>query len=231
MRKLFYYILRRVKKKTKESYTQIYEHIFAYIDSRILIKKKDKVLFIDLGSNLGQGYEWFSKFFKGPNIHFELFEPNPYCYEKLLQLKDYKEKKININNLGVGIKDDKVRFYGLHEDKYSMGGSTLKEHNSLFYSINDNDFIEVNVFDLGKYLIEKRKEFDKIIIKFDIEGLEIEILEKLLITNLIELIDIIYVEFHSQYLEPEISKGRRTRELQIIQALKSLKNIHFRLWH
>ena len=231
MMSFFYYFLGKVKSKIKQKYTKIYETIYAIIDSKILINKNDMVLFIDLGSNLGQGYEWFSKFFKGPNIHFELFEPNPYCYKKLIELKDFKEKKIHINNLGAGLEDGTVRFYGLHDDKYSVGGSIIKEHNSLFYSSNKDDSIEVKVFDLGKYLIEKRKEFDKIIIKFDIEGYEIEILEKLLLTNIVSLIDIIYVEFHSQYLEPETSKERRERELQIIQSLKSFENVHFRLWH
>ena len=119
----------------------------------------------------------------------------------------------------------------MHDDKYSVGGSIIKEHNSLFYCSNDNDSFEAKVFDLGKYLIEKRKEFDKIIIKFDIEGYEIEILEKLLLTNIVSFINIIYVEFHSQYLEPETSKERRKRELQIIQSLKSFENVHYRLWH
>ena len=93
MMSFFYYFLRKVKDKIKQKYTKTYETIYAIIDSKILINKNDKVLFIDLGSNLGQGYECFSKFFKGPNIHFELFEPNPYCYKKLIELKEFKEKK------------------------------------------------------------------------------------------------------------------------------------------
>ena len=231
----FYSLLRQLKNFSKyplkQKYTKLYETIYAIIDSKILINQNDKVLFIDLGSNLGQGYEWFSKFFKGPNIHFELFEPNPYCYKKLIELKDFKEKKIHINNLGAGVEDGTVKFYGLYEDKYSQAGSILEEHKSMFNTTNDEHYIEVEVFDLVNYLIEKKKEFDKIIIKFDIEGIEIEILEKLISTKVVEFVDIIYVEFHSQYLEPEISKKRRKRELQIIKSINLLERTHLRIWH
>ena len=231
----FYSLLRQLKNFSKyplkQKYTKLYETIYAINDSKILINKNDKVLFIDLGSNLGQAYKWFSKFFKGPNIHFELFEPNPYCYKKLIELKDFKEKNININNLGAGVEDGTVKFYGLYEDKYSQAGSILEEHKSMFNTTNDEHYIEVEVLDLANYLIDKKKEFDKIIIKFDIEGFEIEILEKLISTKVVEFLDIIYVEFHSQRLEPEISKKRRKRELQIIKSIKLLEKTHLRIWH
>ena len=63
----FYSLLRQLKNFSKyplkQKYTKLYETIYAIIDSKILINKNDKVLFIDLGSNLGQAYKWFSKFF------------------------------------------------------------------------------------------------------------------------------------------------------------------------
>ena len=145
----FYSLLRQLKNFSKyplkQKYTKLYETIYAINDSKILINKNDKVLFIDLGSNLGQAYKWFSKFFKGPNIHFELFEPNPYCYKKLIELKDFKEKNININNLGAGVEDGTVKFYGLYEDKYSQAGSILEEHKSLLNTTNDEHYIENNL--------------------------------------------------------------------------------------
>ena len=54
--------------KFKNKFISLRELIYVLIDSRFLIRKTDKVLFLDLGSNIGQGYKWFSKFFQGSNI-------------------------------------------------------------------------------------------------------------------------------------------------------------------
>ena len=75
--------IKKFLEKTNYIKNSLIETIFVLFDSRFLINKKDKVIFLDLGANIDQGYTWFSKFFKGENIDFELFEPNPYCYKKL----------------------------------------------------------------------------------------------------------------------------------------------------
>ena len=66
----------------------------------------------------------------------------------------------------------------------------------------------------------------------DIEGAEVEILEKLISTKIANLIDILYVEFHSQYqVKSEHSRILKVREKKIIKSLKKFKNLHLRLWH
>ena len=212
----------------------IIETIFVLLDSRFLIKKNDKVLFLDLGANIGQGYSWFSKFFKGENIDFELFEPNPYCYEKLKNYVNIKNKTIFTHNLGVSTNSGKVKFYGLKEegDIYSLSGSIVKNHNSIHYKTKEENAIEIETINLGKFLINKSKTYDKIIIKMDIEGAEVEILEQLISTKVANLIDILYVEFHSQYqVKSKHSRIIRVREKKIIKSLKKFNNLYFRLWH
>ena len=210
------------------------ETIFVLFDSRFLINKDDKVLFLDLGANIGQGYSWFSKFFKGENIDFELFEPNPYCYKKLKNYVNIKNKAVITHNLGVSTISGKVKFYGLKEegDIYSLSGSIVKNHNSIHYKTKEENSIEIETIDLGKFLINKSKTYDKIIIKMDIEGAEVEILEQLISTEVANLIDILYVEFHSQYQEKsKHSRLIRVREKKIIKSLKEFNNLYFRLWH
>ena len=212
----------------------IIETIFVLLDSRFLIKKNDKVLFLDLGANIGQGYSWFSKFFKGENIDFELFEPNPYCYKKLKNYINIKNKAVITHNLGVSTISGKVKFYGLKEegDIYSLSGSIVKNHNSIHYKTKEENAIEIETIDLGKFLINKSKTYDKIIIKMDIEGAEVEILEQLISTKVANLIDILYVEFHSQYqVKSKHSRLIRVREKKIIKSLKEFNNLYFRLWH
>tara|TARA_Y100000991_G_C21916140_1_gene324450 strand:+ start:293 stop:1003 length:711 start_codon:yes stop_codon:yes gene_type:complete len=212
----------------------IIETIFVLLDSRFLIKKNDKVLFLDLGANIGQGYSWFSKFFKGENIDFELFEPNPYCYKKLKNYVNIKNKAVITHNLGVSTISGKVKFYGLKEegDIYSLSGSIVKNHNSIHYKTKEENAIEIETINLGKFLINKSKTYDKIIIKMDIEGAEVEILEQLISTEVANLIDILYVEFHSQYqVKSKHSRLIRVREKKIIKSLKEFNNLYFRLWH
>ena len=212
----------------------IIETIFVLFDSRFLINKDDQVLFLDLGANIGQGYNWFSKFFQGENINFELFEPNPYCYKKLKKSVKIKNKKVITHNLGVSTSSGKVKFYGLKEegDMYSLSGSIVKNHNSIHYKTTEENAIEIETINLGKFLINKSKTYDKIIIKMDIEGAEVEILEKLISTEIANLIDILYVEFHSQYqVKSKHSTLIRIREKNIIKSLKKFNNLYFRLWH
>ena len=212
----------------------IIETIFVLLDSRFLIKKNDKVLFLDLGANIGQGYSWFSKFFKGENIDFELFEPNPYCYKKLKNYVNIKNKAVITHNLGVSTISGKVKFYGLKEegDIYSLSGSIVKNHNSIHYKTKEENAIEIETINLGELLIEKSKTHNKLIIKMDIEGAEVEILEKLISTEIANLIDILYVEFHSQYqVKSEHARILKVREKKIIKSLKKFKNLHLRLWH
>ena len=226
--------IKKFLEKTNYIKNSLIETIFVLFDSRFLISKKDKVIFLDLGANIGQGYTWFSKFFKGENIDFELFEPNPYCYKKLKNYLDIKNKSIILHNLGVSTKSGKVKFYGLKEegDMYSLSGSIIKDHNSIHYKTKEENAIEIETINLGELIIKKSKTYDKLIIKMDIEGAEVEILEKLISTKIANLIDVLYVEFHSQYqVKSEHSRILKVREKKIIKSLKKFKNLHLRLWH
>ena len=100
------------------------EYIFVIYDSKFQISKKDKALIIDLGANLGQAYKFFSRFYSGSNISFELFEPNPYCFK---EIKKLEKKRTKVFNTGVSIKNQFIEFYGLSSNnRFSLGGSTVK---------------------------------------------------------------------------------------------------------
>ena len=75
------------------------------------IRCDEKVLFVDLGANLGQGYTWFKHYFSGPNVSFELFEPNPNCIKKLEQMDDVLTGKVTLYPVGVG-KEEASPFLG-----------------------------------------------------------------------------------------------------------------------
>ena len=209
------------------------ESQWAYEDAK-KIKDRERVLFLDLGSNLGQAYKWFKTFFDPEKIQFELFEPNPNCYAELLELPDAKKKKITIKNVGVGSQDGVFKFYGLSENeggKFSQGGSIVKEHCSRFYKASEKDAIDVKIIDFSCHLKKKSETFDKIIVKMDIEGAEFDLLQSLIDKDTIHLIDILYVEFHSHHLAPPKNKIMKKKERGIVSHINENTDVKLRIWH
>ena len=208
------------------------EEYYVRVDS-LSLKNSEKVLFADLGANLGQGYSWFSKHFNSANIYFELFEPNPNCYEHLMQIPTVRSGSVKVHNVGVGATSGKFKFYGLAEDeggKVSQGGSIVRDHNS-WYSASVKESMDVEIIRFSEYLIEKSKSYKKIIVKMDIEGAEVELLEAMIADKSIDLIDLLYVEFHSPFQEKGMSKITRKREDEIVRQLKLNDKVKLRIWH
>ena len=69
------------------------------------------------------------------------------------------------------------------------------------YPKNQEPVINVKIINFSEYLQQKSKEFETIVVKMDIEGAEVDLLEKMIDNNTIKLINYLYVEFHSQYQE------------------------------
>lgn len=219
--------------RLKDFFIAVREYFFVLYDSYLIKRLKEPIVFIDLGSNLGQGYRWFSKFYNNENIDFKLFEPNPYCFEKLKN-SIVNNNKTEIINCGVGVKEGIYKFYGISKKEggpYSEGGTILVEQNSAICSHEEKEAINVKIINLLDYLSELAKKYKKIIIKMDIEGAEIDILENLIINRKLNLIYILYVEFHSKFLNEKHYRSRIIRERKIISELSSNKSILYRRWH
>lgn len=94
---------------------------------------------MDCGSNVGQGFEFFRKYYPNKLYDYILFEPNPHCYQVLT--KKYSglvDEGVQILNVAVGVDTGEMDFYGLEDEKggiYSVGGTVLPEHNSKMYTI------------------------------------------------------------------------------------------------
>lgn len=172
-----------------------------------------KNLFIDCGTNLGQGLrEFHEKFnlFNNPNWDIYTFEPNEHI--------DLDNMFLNVKNIvkvkkAVWINNEKLEFIckgkihendrkKYNEERFQGGGSQLKQ--TQIINNNQENFTEtkkiiVDTIDFKKFLKEKSIEYDKICVKMDIEGAEFQIIDDLIKTDNLQLIDMLFVEMHARF--------------------------------
>ena len=60
------------------------------------LSKDKKGLFIDCGSNLGQGFTFFEQYFPLKIFDYILVEPNPFCEEELIKKINQKKQEGSI---------------------------------------------------------------------------------------------------------------------------------------
>ena len=202
------------------------------ISKKIEVNKKN--LFIDLGTNKGQGFRYFQKFFKLKNFDYLLVEPNPNLkglIEKIIIKTNWKNK-IQFINKAAHVKNSKKKLFGTIEDqrgKLSDGASIIEQHNSKMYNPNYSLAPTVETFDFVSKLLEFQ-DYDNIIIKMDVEGAEYDLLERLILNlDKIKNINHIFVEFHSRFMKSEDKTNFKIRENKIKKELKK-KKLNFTNW-
>lgn len=200
--------------------------------ARIQSGPKHRGLFIDCGSNLGQGFSYFRRFYPLENYDFILIEPNPNCIPHLETLCAGLSGNMRILAEAAGTGIGQVKFFGLTEgkaDPTTQGGSTMRDHNSRYYAVNEEKAITVKTFSLADLIAESRPNYDSIILKLDIEGGEYEVLSDIVAKGRHHDLDFSYVEFHSQYMaEPQCSEYRAREATLMAQFARD--SVAFRQW-
>ena len=201
-------------------------------DARFVYQNNDKVLVIDLGANLGQAYDLLKLSFNGKNTTFHLFEPNPNCITHLNKELAVDNSFLKIYPKAAGIFDGKAMLFGLGANEgglFSQGASIVQSHNSIAYSNDEEQAQEVEVIDFNKYFQSAKDNFDGIVLKMDVEGAELDLLENLIKADLLKYVDVLYVEFHSQYRCDNFAETVKERESRIIHQIKK-SDVIFRIW-
>jgi len=182
-------------------------------------------LFLDCGSNLGQGYEFFSSIY-GSDCTYHLFEPNIKCYNILVE-KYSNKPNIQIYNNAVYNSVGTLNFRTASD--FDVGGSLIEEHNSNY--LKDEYFnIPVSCINLIDHINEHYDLGNKIYLKLDIESSEYDVLESMIESGTIHKVSKIYCEFHSQYMDAVNQEVYLQREKNIINYVIE-NNINFELWH
>ncbi len=152
------------------------------------IKKGDVV--IDCGANVGVVTGYFAS--RGARVYS--FEPDPNAY-KVLSEKFADNPDVECINKGVWTEDSKMKLFFHSEfhggsSPWSVGSSLIQEKEN----VNTDNFVEVDLVDLAQFI----KDLDSRVkvLKIDIEGAEIDVLNKLIDEEQHEKVDKILVETH-----------------------------------
>lgn len=181
-----------------------------------------KKVFLDCGTNLGQGFlQFVDRGIIDNTFEIHCFEPNPYAmsFAKDRLTRECKEYSIIFNQVALWIENCKknliIESFGgeyvcqhtgkiLGKDLKSGGATNImgKEWNRPSY-ITETDLIndvEVDCIDFSHYIKTTLNSEDYVICKMDIEGAEYEVLGRLIDDGTIDLIDEIYIEWHNHLL-------------------------------
>ncbi|MGO4672189.1 FkbM family methyltransferase [Bosea sp. 2YAB26] len=189
-------------------------------------------LFIDCGSNVGQGYSVFSRYYTEEYFDFIMIEPNKSCLPYLQALQASSSANIEIIGKAASVREGFTKLFGPPSDRRQPtyeGRSIVPEHNSSLYAAGDADSDVVETFSLSNLIMAKKMLYDVVVLKLDVEGAEYEILFDMINTGAHRELYAAYIEFHSIYMK------RLEREIKVVAESNIRKTIEsdgilFREW-
>lgn len=197
-------------------------------------------VFLDCGTHLGQGLKSIVKKEKiTPDWKIYSWEANPYTFEERQYFKKYRFDEHNITYFNAAVSTENKTIPLLvqhkkekHSSKINTGqGSTIVSTDSLKENLGKmqaNEFINVECIDLDEWITNNTTDNDSIIIKFDIEGEEYDVLEKLMYSSNIKKIKKIYVEWHGHHMKQADEYAERQK---IIEEKLKESNVVVIGWH
>jgi FkbM family methyltransferase len=181
-----------------ESVEEFYIINEVFIEEEYKFKTSERVVLIDIGTNIGTASLFFSLLDNVEKIY--CFEPVLDTYNQAkynFSINESAKKVAAINNFGLG-KDDRDEVFIF--DKQVKGNTGVRGKMSSSYS-NNSTTEEVNV-KIKSASSEIQKIIDsnsnsKIVVKMDCEGAEYEIFESLT-SDIISSIDVFMIEWHDK---------------------------------
>lgn len=203
-------------------------------------------LFIDCGTNLGQGLKHFNnKFnlFNNPEFDIYTFEPNPYI--QLDSMFNNIKNLIKINK-AVWIDEEPIKFIckgkkdfelrkKYNEERFQGGGSQI-ECTKKQYDIPEHvevDYINVEAINFSNFLKNNSNKYSEIIVKMDIEGAEFQIIDHLIENDTLKLITELFIETHGRFNFPENEWNNKKKDIEIIEnkllekCRKHISKVHY----
>lgn len=171
---------------------------------------------IDVGANIGE----VSKICLDRGFVVEAFEPDPVAIKELTnKLSGYK--KFSLFEFAVGLSQSKQKLYRTNEFNKNNPFTTNSSSLLSFRSGINKPFVIINVMDFIGYLEEKKVNIS--LLKMDIEGSEIPILNRIIDLNLHKKIQNIFVETHEIFSH---ELGLETAKLKLRIKKLNIDNIN-----
>lgn len=193
-----------------------------------------KKVFIDCGSNVGQGLRQFINMFS-INDDWEI-----HCYEPTPDLSLEKDllnlPNVTLHKSAVWSKNGKIKFsLCIPNEKWeeaSEGSSVLGlfdleeciDPNSFAYRLNDT-VVDVESIDIND-ILKKYSKDDYIVVKLDIEGSEFEVCRRLLEGDEIFKINEFFVEWHTRLMSSESKESENNIKNSIRKCGVNLHDWH-----
>src|SRR5574344_540801 len=164
----------------------------SYVKLIPILKNIDKSsLFIDCGANVGD----ISSLFLSRGAKVIAFEPDLLAFSRL-QKRFSGGQRIELINIAVADSDGKAMFY-YHKERLKSEGVEFTVSSSLLrekINVDGEHGVEVEIVDLCKYIDNLGRNVD--ILKMDIEGEEIAVLNKMISEDTYKKVGLILVETH-----------------------------------
>ncbi len=173
--------------------------VLSYRSEEIFKKISVDDIAIDCGANIGNVTEKMAE--KGATVY--AFEPNPYAFN-LLKEKFANHPNVHCYNQGVWDKEGEMPLY-LHEHsdedeiKWSTGSSLVSSKKN----IRTDKFVLVKIIDIAQFIESLATPIK--LLKLDVEGVEVEIINKLIDEKIYKKINHIVVETHENKM-PELKE-------------------------
>ena len=177
---------------------------------------------IDVGANIGLVSECLAR--RGSKVIS--FEPNSSAFSNL-QIVAAKFENIDAHNVAVGTKNQMVKLY-LHKDSTSTDND-LSQASSLLGNkpnVSTKFFEEIQEIDFAEFLHSLKTPIE--LLKIDIEGFEIDLINHLLDKNALDHVNKVYVETHERKFTQLIAS---TEKLKVRIKTEGYENKFFYDWH
>ena len=210
-------------------------HAVAADAARLAVKLNStgtRGLFIDCGSNVGQGFRFFSQHYSPDRYDYILIEPNPNCLPHLKKLGLVGDAHIEILAKAASTEDGRAKLFGPPADQRDPtheGFSIVADHNTALYQAEEFEEGLVETISLSNLIASKHAIYDVIVMKMDVEGAEYDILQDMIAKGAHRKLGAIYVEFHSQYMTGNSRIEKRRAEQRIEQTFETARST-FRRW-
>lgn len=179
-------------------------------------------LAIDCGANVGH----FTRIMASQGATVHAFEPDPHAFSRL-QSNTSEFSNVILHNAAVGTHNTTTNLY--RRGSFNQKPDRASISSSLFESksnVDPNNSVEIEQIDFVSFL--ESLDQDVSILKMDIEGSEVALLEKLLEQDALDKCKRVFVETHEDRI-PELAE--RTLKLKKSANSNKYKDKLFLDWH